>query len=119
MIWRSAFGRLLLGAITYVLVCIAWTFFRAESFAQAWAMTGSMVWLNLDPAGRAVSRWDVLGTCVITIGIIAAHWALRDTTLESVVNRCPPIVWATVNAAMLVAISMTPGEDNAFIYFQF
>jgi hypothetical protein len=44
---------------------------------------------------------------------------MRDRQLVSVVARCPSVVCAAVNAAMIAMVVMMPGEGRAFIYFQF
>jgi alginate O-acetyltransferase complex protein AlgI len=55
----------------------------------------------------------------VTLGMFIVHWSLRDTSIESAVNRMP--VWAVTGiwTFMAGAILLTQGNSNAFIYFQF
>jgi alginate O-acetyltransferase complex protein AlgI len=55
----------------------------------------------------------------ITPALVAAHWYMRDRTLESVVARVPPMVIGLIWGLMAFAIVISQGEGNAFIYFQF
>ena len=55
----------------------------------------------------------------VTAVMLAAHWRMRDTTLEAVVERTPAWVIAAVWTLMVFATITTQGSGNAFIYFQF
>jgi alginate O-acetyltransferase complex protein AlgI len=112
--WTTRTGRLLLGLVTFVLVCLAWVFFRATSFDQAFRIVGAMA-----GAGQGVAHGAYLAA-LIPIGVlIAAHWAMRDTTLESVVARTSVPLRVAALSAMLLSLVLFPGVDRAFIYFQF
>lgn len=125
-IWRTLAGRISLAIATFLLVCVTWTFFRAESLAQALVMAKCMMVPDLAPAlykngagWRPVGKWDLFVTLLTMAGMLVSHWLLRNRTLEEAVERLPSFVWAGINAIMLTAIIMMPGEDRAFIYFQF
>lgn len=124
-IWRTFLGRLVLAVITFLLVCVAWAFFRAESLSQGLAMVELMVIPDLSPiyvetAGlKPIGKWEAFVTLATLVCILSVHWALRDSTLEAAVSSMPSFLWAVIDAAMLTAIIMMPGEDRAFIYFQF
>ncbi len=113
-LWETAAARAFLALVTFVLVCFAWVFFRAQSFDQAFRICGAMLG-DGDGASHARYVW----TLVPVLGIIVAHAALRRTTLEAAVERTPWPARAAVLAAMLIALTLFPGEDRAFIYFQF
>jgi len=59
-------------------------------------------------------------TGFLTVGTLAMHFLLRDSSLEEFFERVPASVRVAITTVMLylIIISMT-GEDNAFIYFQF
>ena len=121
-VWRSLVGRLFLAAVTFGLTCVAWTFFRAESLPQGLEMMRAMLVPQFGEPSNGIAllgSWDLLvtGGCVGTI--LLAHWMLRETSLEAAVSRVPVPVLAAANAAMLAAVLMMPGEDRAFLYFQF
>jgi alginate O-acetyltransferase complex protein AlgI len=55
----------------------------------------------------------------VTLFLLGAHWWMRDTSLEA---RWEVIPWwgrSLVLATLLLALVLVPGEDRAFIYFQF
>ena len=51
--------------------------------------------------------------------MLFVHWWMRDVDFQSEVQRLPWWLCSAVLAVMLVAIITTPGQDRAFIYFQF
>ena len=110
--------KLLLGLGTYVAVCIAWVFFRAPDFTVAARMLSGM--FGGHPQGDALlSTREILQIGIVTLGMFIVHWSLRDTSIESAVNRMP--VWAVTGIWIFMAgaILLTQGNSNAFIYFQF
>ena len=110
--------QFLLCAVTYFFVCVAWVFFRASTFEGAGMLLGAMA--GKIPVGQAIlSGREILQVGLVTFLLWFAHWRLRDTSLESAIERRP--VWL-VGAAwtfMMGAIILTQGSGNAFIYFQF
>ena len=125
-IWRTLVGRLSITLVTFLLVCMTWTFFRAESLQQAVEMAQCMIIPDLSTdldrnvvGERSTGKWDIVVTLTTMMGMLLAHWSLRNITLEQAVDRLPSFVWAGVNTAMLSAIILMPGEERAFIYFQF
>jgi alginate O-acetyltransferase complex protein AlgI len=118
-LWSSLPARLLLAAVTFALVSIAWTFFRAQSFDQAFGMVGAMVGLGGAASDVAFTYAEKVMVLVPIVGILAAHWLLRDVSLERAVERCPWPVRSALLAAIIIAIACMPGTDRAFLYFQF
>jgi alginate O-acetyltransferase complex protein AlgI len=66
-----------------------------------------------------LSTREILQVTIVTLFLLAAHWALRDISLESAVVRLPRWVVTTAWFLMACAIILTQGNSNAFIYFQF
>lgn len=117
-LWTTWPVRLALALITFALVCIAWVFFRAKNFDRAVSITASMFGHYPQQSPQfAPHEWGTI--LIVTVGILAFHWLLREHSLERAVERCPWVVRSFLIAAMIVAILMSPGEDRAFIYFQF
>ena len=116
--WRETLAaRLLAAAITFVLVCVAWVFFRATSFGQAFAILESMVGLGGGPSVFTAVNHVLVG--VTMAAILAFHWVMRDRSIEDLVGRTPWPVRSAALGAMIVAIILMQGQDRAFIYFQF
>ncbi len=106
------------GLVTYLLVCIAWVFFRAPDFPTAYNILSAMLWDGND-AATAVGLRSTLIVSVVTVAIGVVHAALRNTTLEDATARLPWWVVSAILCAMLLAILTFGGSDRAFIYFQF
>jgi alginate O-acetyltransferase complex protein AlgI len=117
-VWSTLAGRLALGGLTFALVCIAWVFFRAGTFGQAFAMVGAMLGLGSD-TGLSFTYEETVLVLVPMGAMLVLHWLLRDISLEQAVERCPWTVRSVLVAAILVAIACMPGTDRAFLYFQF
>jgi D-alanyl-lipoteichoic acid acyltransferase DltB (MBOAT superfamily) len=120
-LWRHWLFRLGLALFTFALICFTWVFFRASSFGQAFQIAGSMLGLGAEQATdleiiTRVERIIVLATMSL---MLVFHWLLRDTTLEHAAARTPWPVRALLIAFFIAAILGLPGEDRAFIYFQF
>jgi alginate O-acetyltransferase complex protein AlgI len=110
--------QIMLGLLTYLLINITWVFFRAQSFSQAFDMVKSM--LGLNPEGKAVlATINIILVCVVTVGMVFAHWRMRNTSLEAVVEKTPWPILGTLWGLMLFLIIITQGSGDAFIYFQF
>jgi alginate O-acetyltransferase complex protein AlgI len=107
-----------LALLTYVLVLVTWVFFRARDFPSAWRLLGSMFGLAGD--GEKVLYWiGIVEVAAVTAVMLAAHWRMRETTLEAAVERAPAWLVAAVWTLMVFAVITTQGSGNAFIYFQF
>jgi alginate O-acetyltransferase complex protein AlgI len=122
-IWASSnwagqwFVQIPLAILTYGMVCITWVFFRAEDFTAAWRLLVNM--LVRPGTVQLVTRFEVATILGITLVLLAGHWLLRNTTLEHAVARLPWWVRALGLAILLVSLILAPGDDRAFIYFQF
>ena len=117
--WTQSLGaQLLMGIATYVVVCVAWVFFRAADFRMAagliLAMAGRL------PIGDAIlPTREILQVALVTGGLLTAHWLLRHTSVEAVVAKLPRSLLVGVWTVMVCSIILTQGNGNAFIYFQF
>lgn len=109
--------RLAGALLTFLLVCITWVFFRAPDLPTALQLVGTMTlggtgMLRLEP-------YVVLSILMVVGGTLAAHAWLRESGLEPTVQRLPGWVRVLGVAAMLLAVILVPGDNRAFIYFQF
>jgi alginate O-acetyltransferase complex protein AlgI len=114
----SAWNRLSLALVTYMLVNLTWVFFRAEDFAGAARILRGMVGMGGE-AAPILATIFIAKVVVIVTAIVATQWLMRNRTLEDVVARTPWWLTAVVCAAMLFAVTITQGSGQAFIYFQF
>src|ERR1044071_4396860 len=117
--WTETFAiKILLGLATYFAVLIAWVYFRASTFEVASRMIAGM--FGRHPNGDAIlSTREILQVAIVTLFLLAAHWTLRDISIETAVVRLPRWAVTGVWFLMACAIILTQGNSNAFIYFQF
>jgi alginate O-acetyltransferase complex protein AlgI len=116
--WRDSWAaRATAVAVTFVLVCIAWVFFRATSFEQAFAILQGMV--GFGPSERTFPLVDYKLVLPVIAMILATHWFLRDRSVERVVAATPWSVRALALGVMMFALVVMQGANRAFIYFQF
>ena len=107
-----------LGLLTYLLVNVAWVFFRAKTFGSAWQVLGGMAGVN-SGAEPLLAGAYLISTATIIAGLLLAHGYMRNRTLESVVARVHPVPLTLVWAVMAVAVLTEHGTGAAFIYFAF
>ncbi len=107
-----------LGVLTWLLVNIAWVFFRADSLDRAGSILRGLLGLNAD-ALPLLAGVHVLSVALIIGAIVGVHAWMRSHTLEAVLARVPATGLAVVWALMAFAIIIEQGDGDAFIYFQF
>jgi D-alanyl-lipoteichoic acid acyltransferase DltB (MBOAT superfamily) len=107
--------------VTFLLVCIAWVFFRSKSFETAFTIIKAMFAAvpTVVPSVRIESTTDILITCLIISLIFLLHWIMRNRSFEEVIDTAPWWMKSAVITGCLIAIFTFSGEDRAFIYFQF
>ncbi len=110
--------RAIAWAVTFAGVLWAWVFFRAESVAKAWAITGRM----FSPAALGVTKLPIdigaagLFAVVAFLGIELASLVDRGSTARLV--PATPWRFGLVVVALLASIFLR-GPGGEFIYFQF
>jgi D-alanyl-lipoteichoic acid acyltransferase DltB (MBOAT superfamily) len=117
--WNRLPIRLLLGLLTFALVCIAWVLFRANTFEQAFIIFKAMFGCGLGRSAVRVEYFYILLTFAVMFVMLAAHWMVRDKPLKEIVEKMPWWVRSIGIAILLIAIVTCSGDDRAFIYFQF
>lgn len=111
-------GIRVVGALgTFLLVCLAWVFFRANTLADAWALLTAM----LTPSATIVhaTQLNLAAIGVITPLMLGGHWLLRDSSLEQLFARLNWPLRAAFFSALIIGLVLAPGDNRAFIYFQF
>ncbi|MFC1758935.1 MBOAT family O-acyltransferase [Planctomycetota bacterium] len=121
-IWSTLIGRIGLMLATFASICVTWVFFRGQDFPWSLAYVRTMFLGGNGESTeslaniKATEQALVLG---ITLGILAVHWCLRDTSLEDAAKSVPWWIRSVLLSAMIIAIVTMSGDDRAFIYFQF
>ena len=102
--------------LTVATVCVTWTFFRSRQLSGAFALIAAMAGSR---SGNLLSNAEIATVATITALLVWSHWRLRHSSLEALAGRLNWPVRAVVLAALLICLALTPGDDRAFIYFQF
>lgn len=110
---------LALTGLTFFLTVVAWVWFRALSMADGWAITKQMLnfadiisW-NFNFSGK---QWLAI---ILMALLVVIQWNCKSRELGAMVSRAPVWALSLLMAVMLALIVLSPGESNAFIYFQF
>ena len=107
-----------LGLLTFLLVNIAWVFFRAKDFRQAIGVLSGMFGRNVHAAPTMPAIY-IVTTVLIIGGLLLAHCLMRRQTLEAAISRAHPAALTAVWTIIAFAVVIQHGESNGFIYFQF
>ena len=115
-IFKHTASRFGLALLTYLLICITWVFFRASDLNAALSMITSMF---SNSAAMLVDPFDMAVVAGISATLICSHFVLRNCRMEVVVTKIPWPLRAAGIAAMWLTLALIPGDERAFIYFQF
>lgn len=108
---------ILLALITFGLVSLTWVFFRASSLDDAMLMLNKLA--SSQPNGLYLGDFAHCTVLFVVAGLLLAHWQLRHNSLEETASRLAWWYGSGLIAVMLIALFLAPGDDRAFIYFQF
>jgi alginate O-acetyltransferase complex protein AlgI len=111
--------KLGLALITYAAVLVTWVFFRATDFTIASRLISGMFGAHATNGDAILTTREMLQIGLVTLGMLIAHWSLRNIGLEGAVSRLPRWAVTAVWAFMACAVILNQGSSNAFIYFQF
>jgi len=101
-------------AVTFLVVTLTWVLFRAEDLGQAGAFYHSL--LTRSESTMSTGAWMALAAMGL---LLAWHAAIRRVEIEAVYER---LIWPArgiLIGLLLAAVLLSPGENRAFIYFQF
>ncbi len=112
----SRVERLFRGALVFHLVCLAWVFFRAETFEDGW-----MLLKQLGNWSSASSLWTLSTMSMVGLGF--ASQALDGVRMSPVwdwLNRRSFLLHGAIVAIILtIILGLGPKGVAPFIYFQF
>jgi alginate O-acetyltransferase complex protein AlgI len=113
---RRGVSGFLAGLGTFLVVSVTWVFFRAENMEGAVQLLGAMVG---DASGSLVDGSHVAIVSGILACTLVAHMLLRDRDYERSLTGLPLWLRGAGLALMVCSLILAPGDDRAFIYFQF
>jgi alginate O-acetyltransferase complex protein AlgI len=104
-------------AATFLLVCVGWVPFRAQSFGDAATLLEKMF---LPTAGAVLDPAVVALVTAILALVLAAHLLASFADLPRLARRLPaPVLGGALAAGLLLVQLLTPDAGGTFIYFQF
>jgi hypothetical protein len=113
--WRRWGARFL----TFQIVCLAWVFFRAESFSNAWDILVRLFspshWLDASP----LVKISVLLAIAVGIGEQYISKGALARLMARFSRLSPVAQGVTLGFALLVINTMGPRGVAPFIYFRF
>jgi D-alanyl-lipoteichoic acid acyltransferase DltB (MBOAT superfamily) len=113
-------GRHLAVLLVFLLACVAWVFFRAQSFTQATSILSVMFSfknISWNIARNSISVTSLLCLSVILLRELYFHLRLDQTNwITAKVNTAAQPVIASI---MVVLCIILRGPGEAFIYFRF
>ena len=121
----SLISRIARHAITLIIVCLAWIFFRANCVSDAFYIithlfSGGSVSDSLGVMG--MSKLSVIKV-ILMIVLLAVYdgYSRKNDLIEMFRKQHPAVRWVVYIAAavMVIVLKIHNGSDASFIYFQF
>lgn len=114
---KLPFFQVLLAGATFLAVCVTWVFFRANNWSEAFLMIQAMLGGRQD--NLVLAGGEIGWVLIVLILMLTIHWMLKDSSLEEAFSRVPVWVQPVLLVVLMLAIVLMPGDNRAFIYFQF
>lgn len=114
-IWPMSWLKML---ATFVIVTIAWVFFRAQTIGSAFGVLGSAFDTTAATSSH-LSGATKAGVFLVVGVLVVGQWLLREETLQGVAQALPAPLRVFLLIVMMTAIVLVGGDNRAFIYFQF
>ncbi len=108
--------------LTFGVMCLAWVFFRAETLAQSFQILNGIwvgVW-NLDAWHGILAAPSLLKSAALVSGLVCVEWIQRAEPHPLVFEKAPRWQrWMVYTVLLFGALTVSPGANTPFIYFQF
>lgn len=102
---------------TFLLTCLAWVFFRADSVGDAISYLGGIFSLSLFTLPGVIPK-----TLFMSIGLLLLiEWLGREESypLANITLKIPPVARWSFYYLIMVFIFLASGPSQTFVYFQF
>ena len=105
--------------ITLLLVMFAWVWFRVDDLEQGIAWSAKLINIVelLHNAKLVFTEHSLVIICFVIL--LTIQLIFRNVLLEKVIDKTPLPILALILGLLAVLIIISPGDSNAFIYFQF
>lgn len=113
--------RLLRGLITFHVVCLAWVFFRAETFTTALSLLGRLVtgWTTAPALDPSVPIWWLPLAIVLPLAVQLVPGDVGERFMALFSRRGVAFQGLALAAFLMVVETLGPVGVAPFIYFQF
>jgi alginate O-acetyltransferase complex protein AlgI len=108
--------------LTFLVVSVTWIFFRAQTIGDALGIVSALGGGLSDDSGSLliqVTRWRVGQVFLVLAATFSLQFHFRNSDLEERYCALPQWARGSLLGFILLAILAVPGDDRAFIYFQF
>jgi alginate O-acetyltransferase complex protein AlgI len=115
----KTFRNFSIALFTFFLINVTWVFFRSDTFTKAWNLLKSMFGFSTVGSTPLLTTLAIYKVIIIVLGLVMAHWLMRNTKVLQVVYKIPWWVLGIVWAVMLLLLIWCQESSSSFIYFQF
>ncbi|MGB8353686.1 MAG: MBOAT family O-acyltransferase [Chthoniobacteraceae bacterium] len=119
--WQKALPRFVNIALTFLLVSIAWVFFRCDTFTHATAYLHALVVSSPGVPDQVMEQTDASTWAVIAAGLVLVFAPLLDFSRfkkHLPIHRTPALAFCLV-LLVLTAGRMAVSNFHPFLYFRF
>jgi D-alanyl-lipoteichoic acid acyltransferase DltB (MBOAT superfamily) len=109
--YRDRVPKLAKQVLTFVIVTLAWVFFRAQSVGEAWLILRRI----------AAGGWSDPAVPLLMVGLVGVIWLyqyLHESRLSGLLRPAPVRIALVVGMLLYMAMFVT-SSGQTFIYFQF
>jgi D-alanyl-lipoteichoic acid acyltransferase DltB (MBOAT superfamily) len=118
-VWRSPPGIAAMWLATMFLCCVAFAFYRSDTLGQSWQVLSAMLGAASESNSFRLTEYDMLCTGFVAECLVICHWLRRNMSVQEVIRRAPWWAVSIALALMLLAITVSPGGAQNFLYFQY
>ncbi|HRH43241.1 MAG TPA: MBOAT family O-acyltransferase [Pyrinomonadaceae bacterium] len=117
-IFKTKLFQIFLAFLTFFLFSFSMVLFRGAGLANGVKMYNAMFTGAISEM-ILYSNAQAICAIVIILGVFIFHWLMRKSSLEEVAAKLPWWVTYFILALMILSIILIPGENHAYVYFQF
>jgi alginate O-acetyltransferase complex protein AlgI len=100
-------------------VLLAWIFFRAQSFNEAFLVIEKIVTFDRFELGTILRKFFFLKGCIIIVAVFSLEWLSSRIDFDEFARKYDLVNYLYVVSVLLLLSFVGMFEGGAFIYFQF
>jgi hypothetical protein len=111
--------RAVQSAGVFILVCVSWIFFRAQSFSDAWVILARVVHAHDFTTRNITGEFQVFKGLLLIAVVIVGDLVWSNVHLDEQLRRRWWLGGAFCGLSLLFLLVFGTFQGNSFIYFQF